>query len=338
MLVFTTPHKTRFTPNHSFSMPDPTPPVEPDINPNHYTFTLFIPTYNRAYVLERALDSVNQLTCRDFELVIIDDGSTDDTRALVETWIDKNPFPIQYHWQENQGKHAAHNAAVQRARGEFFLTLDSDDRILPNALNIIKDQWDAIPADQRDQFAGIAGLCLKEDGSLSGTPYPDDMQDANYLAMSNIRTLRGEKREAIRTAILREFPYPRIDGEKHMRPSLILKRMAHRYTLRFVNEPLEVNIHEADGICANRFRYRMRNPKGFRLYCLEDITLHDSYADPKTLASRHRDYVRYSLHSGIGFLRQAREVKHTRLWLSAIPGGTLSWLSDKLKMSLGKHR
>ena len=320
------------------NMPDQTPPHETTASCERYTFTIFIPTYNRAYVLGRALESVEQLKYHDFEVVIVDDGSTDNTRALVESWIGKHTFPIQYHWQENQGKHAAHNAALQLARGEFFLTLDSDDRILPNALNIINHHWNAIPADQRDQFAGIAGLCLKDDGSLSGTPYPDHMHDASYLDMANLRSLRGEKRQAIRTAILREFPYPRIEGEKHVRPSLILKRMAHDYKLRFVNEPLEINIHETDGICANRHKYRMNNPKGLRLYFLEDITLHASYATPKKLARSYRGYVRYSLHSGVGLAQQAREIKHMRLWLYAIADGTLCWLTDKLKMKFAKRR
>jgi glycosyltransferase involved in cell wall biosynthesis len=300
----------------------------------HRLFTIFIPTYNRADILPRALESIGQSTLRDFEVVIVDDGSTDDTRNLVQEWVAKGAVPIQYVWQENQGIHAAHNTALEHARGLLFIRLDSDDLMLPQALERIKAHWEAIPDDQKPRFAGVGGMCLNEDGTVSGEPYPQDVIDSDYLEIFKYCRMNGERREALRTEVLREYPYPRIGAERWLRPTLILRRMAHRYRIRFTNELLQVNRHAPGGISENRFRYRVLCPKGQRLYFLEEITLNDRFTPRKRLRRHHAQYVRYSMHSGIGLRHQATEIKHRTLWLAAIPEGVLSWFTDRLRMRM----
>ena len=302
--------------------------------------TIFIPTYNRADTLGRALESVGQQTDRDFEVLIVDDGSTDDTPALVQGWIAREPFPIRYLRQPNQGKHVAHNAAVAAARGELFMTLDSDDSLLPDAVGKLKRQWTAIPAADRAGFAGVAGMCLNEDGTLSGEPYPEPVIDSDHLRIYERCRMNGERREALRVDVLREYPYPRFEGERHVRPTLILRRMAHRYRLRFTNEVLQINRHAAGGITERRFQYRMRNPRGLRQYFLEEITLHDRHKPWRKLLRHHARFVRYSLHSGVGLAQQAGEAKHRGLWLLALPEGVLSWLADRYRLRCkgGRHR
>jgi len=300
-----------------------------------FLFTLFIPTYNRSHTLGDALASVERQTLRDFEVVIVDDGSSDGTPALVQSWQARASFPIQYLRQPNQGKHAAHNNAVAHARGRLFMTLDSDDMLLPEALERLAARWASIPESERAGFAGVGGMCLNEDGSLSGEPYPAEVVDANYLEIHRRCRMNGERREALRTDVLRQYPYPTIAGERHVRPTLILRRMAHRYRIRFTNDLLQINRHAPDGICANRFRYRMRNPLGLRLYYLEEITLHDAYA---LLLASHRQYVRFSLHAGIGWAAQRAAVKQPALWWRTLPLGLLDWLADTLKVRLRSYR
>jgi hypothetical protein len=122
-----------------------------------------------------------------------------------------------------------------------------------------------------------------------------------------------------------------IPGEKHIRPDLILKRMAHDYNLRFLNIPVQVNIREPDGITANIRKYRMNNPGGFRLYFLEEITLHREHYGRGKRFGNHWRYIRYSLHSGVGLVRQAKEVPNFFPWLLALPQGVSKWLVDKLR-------
>jgi len=296
-----------------------------------YTFTVFIPTYNRAHTLPEALDSIARQTFRDFEVVVIDDGSSDGTAELVDTYKKKNLFPIKYFYQENSGIPTAHNRALEMSEGAFFLILGSDDSMLPDALANILEQWTLIPEPEKDGFAGVMGLCLKESGVISGSKFPEDVMDSNYLEINRDRTLRGEKREAIRTEILRKYPYPIIEGEKHIRPSMILRRLSLKYRIRLINVPLQINRHAPDGIMAHRFEYRMRNPKGLRLCFFEEITLFDGYSNRKKLHWKTVKYIRFSLHSGIGILKQAREVKHFWIWLFALPEGVTDWMIDLLR-------
>ena len=98
--------------------------------PESYTFTVFTPTYNRAATLARVYESLQRQTFTDFEWIIVDDGSTDETAELVQQWRSESSFPIRYIWQPNQGKHVAFNRGVELARGELFLPHDSDDESL----------------------------------------------------------------------------------------------------------------------------------------------------------------------------------------------------------------
>src|SRR3974390_2817293 len=96
-----------------------------------YAFTVFTATYNRAHTLHRVYDSLCAQTLHDFEWIVIDDGSTDNTAELIDDWAKAAQFPIRYFKQNHSGKHVAHNLAVREARGLFFLPLDSDDACLP---------------------------------------------------------------------------------------------------------------------------------------------------------------------------------------------------------------
>lgn len=296
--------------------------------------TIFIPTYNRGYCLAQALDSVAAQSLRDLEILVVDDGSTDDTADVIENWRRDSTLALRYLRQENQGKHVAHNTAVAHARGELFITLDSDDSLVSDAVEKIRYWWDSIPTEQRPGFAGVAGLCLNEDGSISGEPYPQEPLDASYLEIHRRCKMNGERREALRVDVLRRYPYPVFRGERHVRPTLILRRMGHELRLRFTNAVLEINRHAPDGISANRFRYRMRNPCGLHCFFLEEITLHDAWTPRATLRRYHKEYVRFALHCGLGFRAQWREVTDKGLWLLALPAGTLRWLGDRAKRRL----
>jgi glycosyltransferase involved in cell wall biosynthesis len=292
------------------------------------TFSIFIPTYNRAHLLPRALASVAAQTCRDFELVIVDDGSTDGTEALVAAWRGGVDFPVTYHRQENQGKHAAHNAGVALARGQFFVNLDSDDRLLPEALAIFWRHWEAIPAAERDGFVGVEGLITINGRVKDKDRYPSPVLDADYLSLRYRLGVGGDKKGALRTEVLRQYPYPVFAGERHVRPSLIWKRMAHRYRLRCVNEVVQDCEYQADGLSSDRFRLRMGNPKGFALYHLEDITLHRAWHGWRQRMRSTIEYIRFSLHADVGLARQWRQVGGSPLWLALLVPGLLRRLGD----------
>jgi glycosyltransferase involved in cell wall biosynthesis len=294
--------------------------------------SIFIPTYNRGYILGRALESLEHSTNRDFEALVIDDGSTDDTTELVARWKSKARFPIIYEKQANQGKHVAHNTAIGLANGELFLNLDSDDQLLPDALDLIIEKWDNISASDKPGFAGIMGLCVLH-GKLYGTPYPQDVIDSDFLAIRTLCHVSGEKRAALRTDVLLNYPYPTFPGERYCRPSLIYERLAHHYRTRFSNIRLIDVGHQPDGICANRRRILVNNPRAYRQFFLEKITDHADYLVPGEKVSTYARYIRHSLNAKVPLSEQAAEVRSRRIWIMALPKGILGWLRDQIRIS-----
>lgn len=310
----------------------PTPFMTAESPSSSPLFTVFIPAFNRAYVLPRTLASIEAQTLRDFEVLVIDDGSTDNTRELVHQWAARMPFDVRYHYQANGGKHVAHNTMLGLARGGLVALLDSDDMLVPTALERFQYHWEQIPAGQRESFAGVEGLMSRlEDGMVCGKPFPADMLDADHIEVRIRLGIGGEKRNAIRTDVLRRFPYPVFPGERHVRPSLLWDRLAEAgYRFRFFNEVVQILDQKPDGISANLFRMRMRNPRGLRHCMREEIRLHGPFLSPRQRWRLGVRYVRYSLHAGYGLVRQYRDINAKGLWLSSLPAGVCGWLKDRV--------
>jgi len=142
-----------------------------------FAITVFTATFNRAHTIERVYRSLRTQTFRDFEWLVVDDGSTDETGALVRRWAAEADFPIHYVWQENRGKHRAYNRAVGLARGQLFLDFDSDDACVPRALERFQHHWEAIPAPERSRFSTVAALCVDDRGEIMGTKFSTPITD-----------------------------------------------------------------------------------------------------------------------------------------------------------------
>ncbi len=177
-------------------------------------FTIFTPTYNRSHTIHRVYDSLCAQTLRDFEWLVIDDGSTDDTSELIAKWISVADFPIRYIRQQHSGKHIAHNLAIREARGQLFGVLDSDDALLPDSLEKLAMAWNSIPISERPYFSGVCGLCCDRHGTVIGEQYPASPFDANLREVFYVRRIRGEKWGVTRTDVLRQYPISR-EFEEH---------------------------------------------------------------------------------------------------------------------------
>ncbi len=146
----------------------------------------------------------------------------------------------------------------------------------------------------------------------------------------------GDKKHAIRIDIARRFPYPVFSGERHVWPSLTWKRISHRYAFRFINQPLQQVEYQPDGPSSDRFRPRRRNPRGFHLYDLEDLTMHRPWLSRRQLRRSMVDFIRFSFHVGTGLLEQARPGCFDPLWLMMLPAGFGRWLVDLYRLRFKK--
>src|SRR5688572_19278005 len=149
-------------------------------------------------------------------------------------------FPIRYFWQENRGEHVAFARAVQESLGQLFLKLDSDDACVPHALERLKHHWDAIPEADRERFSAVTALCLDQHGALVGTRFPFDPTDSDSLEVRYRYRVKGEKWGFHRTAVLKQFPFPMLEGERYMPFRVVWGAIARRYKTRYVNEALRI--------------------------------------------------------------------------------------------------
>lgn len=222
--------------------------------------TVFTPAYNRAHTLPRTYQSLCRQTCKDFEWLIVDDGSSDNTRELIEGWIKENIIPIRYIYQKNQGMHGAHNTAYRNIKTELNTCIDSDDYMPDDAVEKIISFWEEKGSDK---YAGIIGLDSDIEGKLIGTTFPQNMVSTT-LGDFYARGGRGDKKLVYRTDVIKKYPeYPIFEGEKYVSLGYKYQLIDQDYELLILNEVL-VNVeYQPDGSSMNMFRQYIRNPKGF---------------------------------------------------------------------------
>jgi glycosyltransferase involved in cell wall biosynthesis len=307
-----------------------------EMYPYQYTFTVFTPTFNRRHTLHRVYESLSMQTFRDFEWLIVDDGSVDNTWESVEVWQQYSDFPIRYIWQQHQGKHIAFNRGVQEARGELFLDIDSDDACIPEALARFKYHWDSIPNNEKDQFSAVTALCKDQHGKIVGSSFPQSIIDSNSLEMYYKYKMKGDKWGFHRTEVLRNFQFPAVKGVDFVPESLVWHAIARQFRTRFVNEPLLICFRNEQGRSDHLSSFRKPSTQALSYRLSHQTVLNEEIAyfryRPQQAILSPFQYIRYSYHAGISFVRQIRELSNFRariLWSILLPCGLLGYVIDK---------
>lgn len=212
--------------------------------------TIFTPTYNRAYRLPVLFDSLYRQSCMDFEWIIVDDGSQDNTKALVESWLKEElPFAVRYFLKENGGKHTAINLGVELAQYDWFFIVDSDDYIADDAVEKIHSMIDTV--DDRG-IAAVSGTKCFPNGRTIGQCA---VEEGTFIdAKNNERKrykLQGDKAEVYRTDILKKYPFPVFLGEFFLSECAVWDRIAiDGYVIRWFKDPLVICEYLSDGLTA----------------------------------------------------------------------------------------
>lgn len=228
--------------------------------------TVFTPTYNRAHLIERLYHSLCLQTFRDFEWLVVDDGSADGTGKLIEHLKEGAGFPIRYHWKENGGKHTAINLGLELARGELFFTVDSDDWLTDDALEKVASWEMELPRDGK--FCGFAGRLQNTAGQLSGTLFAGNYFDGTTLDRYSIAN--GERAMIFYTEVHKKYCYPVFPEERFMTEAVTWNRMAKDgYRFRFYNDVIWIYEYQADGLTGVGMSLYQRNPKGYGLWVRE---------------------------------------------------------------------
>jgi len=287
------------------------------------TLTVFTPTYNRAYCLHLGYEALKRQTCKDFMWLIVDDGSTDHTKELVEKWQKEADFTIRYVYKENGGMHTAHNTAYRNIDTELNTCIDSDDYMPDDAVEKIVKFW---KEHGSDKYAGIVGLDSTEDGHIIGTKFPENLNETT-LGKFYARGGKGDKKLVYRTEAINAYPeYPEFEGEKFVPLDYKYLLADQDYKLLTLNEPLVIVEYMSDGSTKNIFKQYRNNPKGFAFSRLSRIQYGNTF----------KERIKNAIHLVsstifIGNYRWLLKTKRLFLVLSVIPLGVMLNLYIRLK-------
>lgn len=225
--------------------------------------TIFTPTYNRAYTLHKCYESLKRQTNKNFIWLIVDDGSTDNTKDLVNNWLkDNNGFEIRYVYKSNGGMHTGHNKAYELIDTELNVCIDSDDFITDNAVEKILNFWEK---NKDDKYAGIIALDIFKNGQTVGSRLPN--RKSITLTKFYDNGGKGDKKLIYRTSVINKYPkYPEFKGEKLVPLSYKYLLIDQDYELLILNEPICVVEYLDDGSTKNIFKQYYKNPKGFSFF------------------------------------------------------------------------
>lgn len=299
-------------------------------------FTIFTPSYNRAHTLPRVYESIAAQSFRDFEWVVVDDGSTDNTAELVEAWAREADFPIRYVRQANGHKKTAFNRGVREARGELFLCWDSDDTAPADALQTFHDRWCEIPESARGEFVGVTGLCIDEAGAIVGDRYPTSPYDSDTLSSTLGDGIGGEKWGFQRTEVLRDYPFPEfiqgLVGE-----GLIWNAIARAYRTRYVNDVVRIYHVEPDSLIhSQKTVAKMRGLAEGQCYAAADFLDHDwrwifrAPVHVSKIAANHSRFAWHLRRSGRSVRHPPRTLAGWALKLLLMPVGIAAFARDEL--------
>lgn len=215
--------------------------------------SIVTPVYNRRHLLPRTFVSVWGQTVRCFEHIVVDDGSSDTPEIVVSEYMRQADYPITFIQKENGGVHTARNAALNVARGKYTVFLDSDDELVPEAIESMVSEWSSIPEQKRREYREVCGLVCDENGKLIGSRFPTRINELKWpdAWTACVRT-GGEHFACMRTDVLKEYRLPEPEGVKFVTEAILWDRLAKLgYKSWFFNVTLRVQHTEGDDHLSN---------------------------------------------------------------------------------------
>ncbi len=165
--------------------------------------TILTPTYNRAHTLPRVFNSLQKQTFKNFEWLVIDDGSTDDTFLLIEQFKKHADFTIRYYYQENKHKFLTFFKGIDLAQGKYFSPLDSDDALPKNSMKMLVDTWENI--SDKDNIVFVSTLCEDQFGNIVGDKFPKSPLICTIFDMRYKYQIKGDKWGMGKTGIYKKL-------------------------------------------------------------------------------------------------------------------------------------
>ena len=247
--------------------------------------TVITTTFNRGYCIHQVYESLLRQTSDDFIWMIIDDGSTDNTRELITSWMNEAKLDIEYYYKPNGGMHTARNLAYEKVHTEINVIIDSDDWMTDDAVRCIVDFWNK---HKTLKAYGIVANNISKSGELIGSPLPLDVTACTLTELELTYKVKGDKKIILRSDLSKKYPFPEFDGEKFYPASFKYKMLDQDYNLLLMPEAICVVDYNQDSMTYNKFAQYQSCCRGFAHYRNEIIRLSKS---PKILIPAAIHYI-----------------------------------------------
>lgn len=272
--------------------------------------TIFTPTYNRAHTIGRTYQSLCRQSSKEFDWLIVDDGSTDHTAAIVEEWLSENKITIRYVYKENGGLYTGYNIAYSLIESELCVCVDSDDYMPDDAVEKILKCWTERGGEQ---YAGIIGLDFHLDGTPIGGPFPVGLEEVWFMDLYIRKLHLGDVKPVLRTSLMKTVaPMVGFEGEKNFNPVYMMMQVCDRYPVLILNENLCFVDYQtgADSMSAGIWKQYMNSLRSFQKQRILEMQLkHNSWGNRIRVAIH---YVACGM------------IAHDRSWLRKSP---MKWLT-----------
>lgn len=295
----------------------PTLKTESITNNFKYKFTIFTPVYNREDTIHRVFNSLNKQTFTDFELILINDGSTDNSHQIILELLKTARFKVNYiNNLENQHKMACFFQAIDLAQGKFLIILDSDDECVENALNVFNETYDSIPANKIKMISGVTALCKDVTGQLIGEKFPKNPYYSNTFRQQLYFPNSKERWGFTKTEILKNIKInPEMFSKGLIPEGLIWEFISSQgYETLYTNKMLRIYHTDTHNRLSNRDHEK--NSFGMAIYSISAINwFSKSYLSKKPTYFLKRTYT---------LLRAANYLNYKKQdYLRALPNNTL---------------
>ncbi|WP_139906059.1 glycosyltransferase family 2 protein [Clostridium thermarum] len=258
-----------------------------------YKVTVFTPTYNRGYIIEKLYNSLKCQTYSDFEWLVIDDGSNDNTTDLLKKWLkEENKFEIRYYRTPNGGKQRAINKALELVQGEYIFIVDSDDVICDKAIEKVHNWLTTI--EGKVDFAGVSGLRGDRRGKPIGGK-PKFYNNSEFVDATNLErdkyNLQADMAEVYKVDVLKKYPFTVFEGETFVPEAVVWNQIAlDEYKLRWFNEVIYICEYLEDGLTKSSWKLLRRNPIGYAYFFNHSLKYTKGFRQRYHIACQHIVY------------------------------------------------
>jgi len=227
-----------------------------------YSITVFTPTYNRRDYLPRCYRSLVEQTSKDFVWQIVDDGSSDGTKELIDSFIAEGKIAIDYHWKENGGKSSAINYSMEITETPLWVCLDSDDYFFPEGVEKILKACEDI--GDKDNVCGAITVTSNPDGSeMNGMNMPKGIDYATQLDIRYKYKVPAEYVQVYKTNVINQYRFPLFEGEKFITESWMQDQLDTQYVFKLFRDTVKGFEYLPTGLTNNYWKLIRNNPRSF---------------------------------------------------------------------------